>query len=84
MDPAVLTPALCRAGRGLLDWTQDDLATNAGLSRSTVRDFEKGRHLLHIASAQRILDAFALAGVALLSPEAGPGLRLMPPPMRRA
>jgi hypothetical protein len=31
----ILTPALCRAARGLLDWTQADLAEHAAVSRST-------------------------------------------------
>ena len=72
-----LSPALCRAARGLLDWTQEDLAHAAGVSRSTVRDFEKGRHDLHRASEEQILAAFDAAGVALIPPHGGgPGVRL--------
>ncbi len=33
----------CRAARGFLDWSQQDLADAANVSLSTVRDFEKGR-----------------------------------------
>lgn len=39
----MLTPEQCRAARGWLDWSQDDLAREAKVSLSTVRDFEKGR-----------------------------------------
>jgi DNA-binding XRE family transcriptional regulator len=70
---ALLTPAQCRAARGLLDWTQDELAAQAGVSRSTVRDFEKGRHDLQAVSAGRIVEAFADAGVLLLPPGDGTG-----------
>jgi DNA-binding transcriptional regulator YiaG len=40
-----MTPEQCRAARGWLDWSQDDLASAAHVSLSTVRDFEKGRHV---------------------------------------
>src|SRR3546814_18872054 len=35
----ILFPEQCRAARGLLNWKQAELATLAGISRSTVRDF---------------------------------------------
>jgi DNA-binding XRE family transcriptional regulator len=74
-----LTPAVCRAARGLLDWTQADLADAADVCRSTVRDFEKDRHGLQRASASAIVAAFEAAGVELLSDAAGPGVRLRAP-----
>ena len=75
-----LTPAQCRAGRGLLDLTQEELAARAGLARSTVRDFEGGRHCLHRASAAQVIRVFDEAGVILLGPdELGPGVRLRAP-----
>ena len=40
-----LTPEQCRAARGWLDLSQDDLASAAHVSLSTVRDFEKARHV---------------------------------------
>ncbi|WP_183851662.1 helix-turn-helix transcriptional regulator [Prosthecomicrobium pneumaticum] len=60
-----LLPCQCRAARGLLDWTQEELADRAGLSRSTVREFEHGRHALQSGSAERIIAAFTSAGVEL-------------------
>src|ERR1044072_1645619 len=46
----ILTPALCRAARGLLDWTQTDLAERAAVSRSTIRDYEGRHHDIHRAT----------------------------------
>jgi DNA-binding XRE family transcriptional regulator len=56
--PANLTPALCRAARGLLDWTQSDLAAHAYVSRSTIRDFEGNRHEIHRATEAQLCRAF--------------------------
>ncbi len=73
-----LTPRQCRAARGLLDWTQEELAEQAGVSRSTVRGFENGLHELHRGSAAVIRGALEAAGVILIDPDedAGPGVRL--------
>jgi transcriptional regulator with XRE-family HTH domain len=38
-----MTPAQCRAARGLLNWTQSKLAAAARVGGSTVRSFETGR-----------------------------------------
>lgn len=81
--PFGLSPAQCRGARGLLDWTQEELADRAGVSRSTVRDFEKGRHDLNRISAAQIRAAFEAAGVMLIQADAlGPGVRLRAPPER--
>ena len=73
----ILTPEQCRAARGLLHWTQDELAETAGVSRSTIRDFENGRHELHRATEAQLVQALDVAGVLLIpAAEAGPGVRL--------
>lgn len=75
-----LLPEQCRAARGLLDWTQDQLALQAGVSRSTVRDFESQRHGLQRASEILLVQALESAGIILLPPhEEGPGVRLRRP-----
>ena len=45
MDTAAspITATQCRAARGLLDWSQEQLATKAGVGLSTAKDFEAGR-----------------------------------------
>jgi transcriptional regulator with XRE-family HTH domain len=76
-----LTPAQCRAARGLLDWTQDELAEHAGVSRGTVRGFEAGHHELRKASAAEIRAALEAGGVVFLDAEEGrgPGVCLASP-----
>ncbi|MEZ2129932.1 MULTISPECIES: helix-turn-helix domain-containing protein [unclassified Sinorhizobium] len=65
----ILTPALCRAARGLLDWTQSDLADKAAISRSTIRDYE-GRHRdIHRATEAQLRLAFENGGVAFVELE---------------
>jgi transcriptional regulator with XRE-family HTH domain len=71
----MLLPDLCRAARGLLDWTQAELAERAGVSRSTVRDFELERHALHRATEAQLVRTLEAAGVRILGAEAGgPGV----------
>jgi DNA-binding XRE family transcriptional regulator len=75
--PHSFSPEQCRAARGLLDWTQEHLADVAGVSRSTVRDFEKGRHDLSRSSAAQIVVALEQAGVVLIPADSmGAGVRL--------
>ncbi|WP_114772975.1 helix-turn-helix transcriptional regulator [Microvirga subterranea] len=76
----LLSPEQCRAARGLLNWTQEELAERADVSRSTIRDFENGRHHLHPATAAQVVAALERGGALLIpSDEAGPGVRLRKP-----
>src|SRR3546814_7533778 len=59
----ILFPEQCRAARGLLNWTQAELATFAGISRSTVRDFEGERHQLHRSTEALLISKLQKAGV---------------------
>ena len=72
-----ITPAQSRAARGLLAWSQIELARRAELGESTIRDFEKGRRVptaKYLATVQRTLEA---AGVIFIEgTEDGPGVRL--------
>jgi transcriptional regulator with XRE-family HTH domain len=76
----LLSPDQCRAARGLLDWTQEELAERADVSRSTIRDFENGRHHLHPTTAAQVVAALEKGGALLIpADEAGPGVRLRRP-----
>src|SRR3546814_3804792 len=73
----ILFPEQCRAARGLLNWTQAELAMFAGISRSTVRDFEGERHQLHRSTEALLISTLEKAGVRLLPPgREGAGARL--------
>ena len=73
----MITPAQCRAARGLLDWTQQKLADQARVGVVTVRQFEAGDVTPRRATLQVIRRAFELAGVELIDGNGGgPGVRL--------
>ena len=72
-------PEQCRAARGLLNWTQERLAVAAGVSRSTIKDFECHRHTLHRSSEDMLVDAFERGGVEFLfEANDSVGVRLRP------
>ncbi|MGL4198806.1 MAG: transcriptional regulator [Allorhizobium sp.] len=72
-DP-VFSPALCRAARGYLGWTQEDLATHSLVSRSTIRDFEGQRHGMHRSTEAQLRLAFEKAGLRFTNADGCPGL----------
>lgn len=67
-----MTPEQSRAARGLLDWSQTQLAEKANLSESTIRDFEKGRRIPSVNNLAAIRAALEAAGVQFI-PENGGG-----------
>ena len=73
--PPPLTPALCRAARGLLGWTQGDLAAAIGKRIPCISDFERG-YGLSPRDAAAIIAAFERTGVTLEVSDAYVGVRL--------
>lgn len=72
-----MTPAQSRAARALVDMTQPDLATRAGLGLSTVVDFERSRRAVSQAAQDDMRCALEGAGVVFIDADAqGPGVRL--------
>jgi hypothetical protein len=43
----MIIPPQCRAARGFLNWTTDDLAQRAHIGVATGRKFESGVHNMH-------------------------------------
>jgi DNA-binding transcriptional regulator YiaG len=72
-----MTPAQCRAARGLLSWTQDQLANASRVSDVTVRHFENDEVTPRRSSLHVMRRALEGAGVVFLDEGVhGPGVRL--------
>lgn len=65
-----------RAARGLLGWTQHDLAKEAGVSMPTIRNFEIGKSHPQPATMTVIRQTLERRGVEFT--EDGLGVRLRP------
>jgi transcriptional regulator with XRE-family HTH domain len=73
----MITPAQCRAARGLLAWSQQKLASEAGIGIVTVQQLEGGISQPRRATIEVIRRAFELAGVQFIDENGGgPGVRL--------
>jgi DNA-binding XRE family transcriptional regulator len=64
----------CRAARGLLDWTQDQLATNARVSRATIADFETNARKPMTNNVRSMADCMFAAGIEFIAEEGGAGV----------
>jgi DNA-binding XRE family transcriptional regulator len=70
-----VTPAQCRAARGLLAWNQADLADNARVSVVTIRNFENEKSNPQRATIEVMRRAFETAGVKFVD-DGEPGVRV--------
>ncbi len=70
-----MTPAQCRAARGLLDWTQVKLAKAAGIGTSIVTCFERSGRAVAAGAVHTMQHALEAAGVEFLDGEE-PGVQL--------
>jgi transcriptional regulator with XRE-family HTH domain len=76
----MLTVEQCRAARGLLGWSAQELADRGGFGVATVRRFESGQPV-NAASLDRLTTTFTVAGVTFIaagdrSDDGGEGVRL--------
>ena len=73
----MLTPAQCRAARGLIDWSQMELAERAGVGIVTIRQLEAGNHAPRRATLDVVRRALEAAGVEFIDENGGgAGVRL--------
>lgn len=59
----MIKPEQSRAARGLLNWSQQDLADAAGLSKGSILKFERGAHEVLASNIEVISKAFANADI---------------------
>jgi transcriptional regulator with XRE-family HTH domain len=67
----IMSPEQCRAARGWLGWSQQELAEKARVGISTIRDFEAGRRqpiANNLDAMRRVLQA---AGIAFETDDGG-------------
>lgn len=62
----MITIEQCRAARGLLGWTQSDLAQKSGLSKTAINNFEKGHSDIKYDSLIAIQSAFTMHHIEFL------------------
>ena len=73
----MITPEQCRAARGLLTWSQLDLAHKARVGVVTVHQLESGISQPRQATLDVIRRAFEAAGIEFIDENGGgPGVRL--------
>jgi transcriptional regulator with XRE-family HTH domain len=76
----MINSAQCRAARGLLAWSQQNLADAAGVGIVTVHQFEAGTSEPRRATLQVIRHALEAAGVEFIDENAGgSGVRFRKP-----
>ena len=76
----MISAAQCRAARAMLNWSQDDLATNAQVARATIADFERKERDPVRNNLFSIISTFEARGVAFVEEgEFGAGVRLKQP-----
>jgi transcriptional regulator with XRE-family HTH domain len=76
----MVTPAQCRAARGLLGWSQQVLAERAGIGIVTVRQLEAGAHEPRRATIEVVRRCFETGGVEFIAENGGgAGVRLRKP-----
>jgi uncharacterized protein (DUF433 family)/transcriptional regulator with XRE-family HTH domain len=77
MSTEVVIPPQVRAARALLGWSQEELAREAGVAITTVRDVE-GEKRAETAAAGEVVRALKNGGVEFVpgSATSGPGVRL--------
>jgi transcriptional regulator with XRE-family HTH domain len=62
-----ISPEQCRAARGFLGWSQEDLANASGVSRATLIDFERGERQPIASNLRMIQSALEDAGIEFMS-----------------
>jgi len=68
----LMTKEQCRAARGLLGWSQEDLKKSANVARGTLADFERGVRTPYERTLRDLQKAMEEAGVEFM-PENGNG-----------
>jgi transcriptional regulator with XRE-family HTH domain len=72
---SVISAPQCRAARGLLGWSQGDLARSSGVSEKSIADFERQARVPYERTVRDLMTAFETAGIEFTNGDA-PGLKM--------
>ena len=79
-----ISPAQCRAARGLLGWSQLDLSKASKTATKTIADFERGARAPYPRTLEDVRRAIERAGIEFIDENGGgPGVRLRKPPRQK-
>jgi transcriptional regulator with XRE-family HTH domain len=76
-----LSSSQCRAARGLLNWSQAELAAASKVATKTVADFERGSRTPYERTVDELQRALESAGVEFSNGDQ-PGVRMKKTPRR--
>jgi transcriptional regulator with XRE-family HTH domain len=72
-----VTAGQVRAARGLIGWSQEELATQSKIGRATIADFESGKRQPYETTLATLCAALESAGVEFIAENGGgAGVRL--------
>lgn len=72
-----LSPQQCRAARGLVGMSQEELRKTAKITIKTLSDFESGKTTPYTDTLKKLREALEGAGVSFVDPNGmGAGVRL--------
>ena len=72
-----MTPSQCRAARGLIAISQDQLAASSGVAKRTIASFENSASQPYTRTMSALMTALEAAGVVFLPENGnGPGVAL--------
>jgi len=69
--PTALTAAQCRAGRALIEWSQQQLSQSAAIDVQTIADFEKRFRSADETTRRRLRATLEAAGVVFIAENGG-------------
>ena len=70
-DGISLLPAQCRAGRALINWTQNDLAQNSGVAKATIAYFETNKRQPYQKTLSDLRRVMEKAGICFIDQDEG-------------
>ena len=79
----MMSPEQCRAARGWLGWSQQELARRAHVGLSTVKDFERGERTPIPNNLAAITRAIEDAGIGFVFDDAGNAVGIAAKPDHR-